>query len=63
MTKSPCKDCESRKVGCHSQCEKYLNFRDEYEKQKKTIRENKDAIMKKESYLIDAVRRVKKFRK
>lgn len=24
---SPCKDCESRKVGCHAGCESYLTWR------------------------------------
>lgn len=23
----PCKECKSRQIGCHGQCEKYLNFR------------------------------------
>ncbi len=26
---SPCKDCTSRAVGCHSACEKYAEFRSE----------------------------------
>ena len=29
MIYSPCKDCQKRKVGCHSQCEDYLAFRSE----------------------------------
>ena len=24
---SPCKDCEDRAVGCHSSCEKYMNWK------------------------------------
>lgn len=24
--KAPCKDCEERFLGCHSQCEKYQEF-------------------------------------
>lgn len=40
---SPCKDCGSRYVGCHSDCEKYKDFRDEVDrnndlKQKEVIR-------------------------
>lgn len=26
---APCKDCSDRQVGCHSACEKYLDFRKE----------------------------------
>ena len=35
--KAPCKDCETRYVGCHGRCEKYLEFKkanDERLKQK-----------------------------
>jgi hypothetical protein len=30
--KAPCKDCPNRKVGCHSTCEKYLDYRKEVDK-------------------------------
>lgn len=26
MTKAPCKECPHRKVGCHSICEKYIEW-------------------------------------
>lgn len=29
MKKAPCKDCPDRHQGCHSECEKYLEFRKE----------------------------------
>ena len=32
--RSPCKDCPDRKLGCHSICEKYI----EYTKQNEEIR-------------------------
>lgn len=39
MSNAPCKDCSERKVGCHSQCEKYKLYADELheisEKEKK----------------------------
>ncbi len=28
---SPCKDCTERKIGCHSKCELYKQFREEVE--------------------------------
>ena len=37
MNLSPCKDCEKRYVGCHSECEQYKEFRvarDEFKKEK-----------------------------
>lgn len=36
----PCKDCPDRKVGCHSQCEKYKAWRAEYDKLKEKIRQD-----------------------
>lgn len=36
-----CKDCENRHIGCHSTCEKYNRERDENEKIKKKIEEEK----------------------
>jgi hypothetical protein len=32
MNKAPCKNCPNRKVGCHSTCQKYLDFRKEVDK-------------------------------
>lgn len=26
---SPCKDCKSRLLGCHSNCEKYRNYKEQ----------------------------------
>ena len=39
MKKAPCKDCPNRQVGCHSTCEKYI----EYKKESDRIREEKHA--------------------
>lgn len=33
--KAPCKDCEDREPGCHSKCEKYI----EYSKDREALRE------------------------
>lgn len=30
--KPPCKDCPDRKVGCHSTCQRYLDFRKEVDR-------------------------------
>lgn len=28
---NPCKDCEDRELGCHSQCDKYSEFKSKIE--------------------------------
>lgn len=35
----PCKDCEDRHVACHSQCDKYSEWKEEVEKQKLKCRQ------------------------
>lgn len=37
------RDCPDREVGCHSTCEKYQSWRDEYNKIEAGIRKQKDA--------------------
>ena len=32
MIKPPCKDCEFRTIGCHSNCEQYKTFRAKMDK-------------------------------
>lgn len=32
--KAPCKDCPDRQVGCHSTCEKYIEFKKEADEQR-----------------------------
>lgn len=36
MNKAPCKDCADRELGCHSTCERYLEFL-KYQKERKAI--------------------------
>ena len=38
-----CKDCTDRYVGCHSNCEKYLSEKAEYERLRDLIKERRDA--------------------
>lgn len=39
MPLSPCKDCPVRHVGCHSDCSKYIHYREEVDKENKIRRE------------------------
>ena len=41
MLESPCKGCPDRFVGCHSQCEGYLSYVEEKDKQTKRMRKIK----------------------
>ena len=34
MNIAPCKDCKDRHVGCHSKCDKYLEYKKELQKAK-----------------------------
>lgn len=38
---APCKGCEKRMVGCHANCEEYIQFREEHERLQNTIRKEK----------------------
>lgn len=38
MKTSPCKDCEEREVGCHSTCEKYIEYKEIHEKETEAIK-------------------------
>lgn len=40
----PCKNCSDRKVGCHSNCEKYLKYKAEMERQRILRTEQKEEI-------------------
>lgn len=34
MNLPPCKDCPNREIGCHSKCEKYIQFKNDLKKDK-----------------------------
>lgn len=57
----PCKDCNSREVGCHSKCSDYLAYR-EY---KLRINESRHIEVITTSFMLSyekAIRRAKKYR-
>lgn len=49
--KSPCKDCEERVLGCHSNCKKYLKFKKDTQEEKDKIIAGKLAEQQQRSYL------------
>lgn len=42
--KAPCRDCTERQLGCHSDCEKYINYRKWQDETNAKIRKEKDAV-------------------
>lgn len=48
MNKSPCLDCPDRHPGCHSTCDKYQQFKQKKEEERKNRRVSReyDAYMK-----------------
>lgn len=44
MTENSCIGCLERKVGCHSKCEKYKKWKEEYEKVKAQAKKNEKKI-------------------
>lgn len=58
MAKCDCKGCESRYVGCHSNCESYKRFKDEKAKEYQKRRGGIEL----RSYIIESGRRFGKGR-
>lgn len=40
-TKAPCKDCPDRKVGCHSVCEKYLEWKQVHDQEVEVVKKER----------------------
>ena len=51
---APCKDCENRFVGCHSQCEKYQ----EYNKQQIRVRQERLDKAEQDQYVKQIIDRI-----
>lgn len=56
MIQAPCKDCKDRQLGCHSICQKYIDFKKEQEVI--NLAKRKDTILR--YYDIDRINRFKK---
>lgn len=57
---SPCKDCLDRYLGCHSDCEKYITWKDVHEKALDAIRADKDKTVDADAFLVNQHRKYKK---
>lgn len=58
----PCYKCRKRKVGCHSRCRDYKEWKDERKEESDNIRKEKviDSIIR--AHISDAIERGKKHR-
>ena len=55
----PCLDCPDREIGCHSRCEKYIQFRNDLDAHKAEIEDNLRIERMVDSYQAEAVLKVK----
>ena len=56
----PCLNCENRKLGCHSSCEKYAEFKRNIDENKKLIRSQKEEQNLFINYFFEAKERCKR---
>ena len=55
---NPCRNCESRTVGCHGKCEAYKEFRSELTEAKQTYSRNNAIIYLNQQYR-DKIQKIK----
>ena len=55
----PCKDCEERRVGCHSDCEKYKKWRKAKDEQYKEELEKRRSDIEYEHYVKSRQRKIR----
>lgn len=57
---SPCRGCQNRKLLCHSDCSKYINFKDELGRQKESILKQKSLNCACCNYIVEKTFKYKK---
>lgn len=58
--KSPCKNCENRCVGCHSNCDKYIEYRKQLDNRNEIIKTEKGKTTDLDRYEINKHKKLKK---
>lgn len=56
----PCKGCESRFVGCHATCQKYIEIKEAHEKELERIRHLANIQNDADDFHLTAVRKTRK---
>lgn len=54
-----CVDCAERHVGCHSTCERYISDKENYDKKRNKIKDQKKRESIVTGYAVDSVKRMK----
>lgn len=60
---TPCKDCTDRHMACHSTCEKYKEWKQEFDKLKSVVTKNKFFQSEIHQAKKGAIKRMKTLRK
>lgn len=60
MISGPCKDCTERYVGCHSKCEKYVDFRKRLDAENEIRHKKITELVERRSYVHDRARAIKR---
>jgi hypothetical protein len=55
-----CKDCKDRHVGCHGECEAYIEWDRKHRAEKEEIWEKKQKVMRESRVIRESVDRVRK---
>jgi len=58
---SPCKNCEKRKLYCHSECTDYITWQEEWKADKEAYRKDKDADKQIRDYTSASIEKRKKY--
>lgn len=59
----PCKGCTDRKIGCHSKCSKYIEWKTEWDKRREDMQSVKYREMIDRQIIRDSVERCAKTRR
>lgn len=60
IPKSPCLHCEERHTGCHSKCDKYIDYRSDLDLYNAISRKNKEINRIVETYEADKCAKLRK---
>ena len=60
MRKSPCKLCQKRYLGCHSECDEYKDFKQDVENSKEMIAKRKAEITLVDDYKVESTNKMLK---
>ncbi len=61
--KTPCMDCTDRHIACHSECDKYKEFKENNEQIKKDIRQKADIQNRLDDYEKQRAKRISERKK